>query len=155
MARIASPEKQHEYDELKLFFTHWETHLARHRVFELDHPHHPLNMLTSLERELGVSRALAGLKQAVNDVLESCEDFSPEQISLADTSLSNAGALTLSQLWHRRSRQYKSILRRAQIRNDTEFYLVTSILSDTTSQASLHERETLNAMVASYESRRA
>lgn len=155
MARTASPEKQREYDELKRFFTHWQTNLVSYRVFDLDHPHHPINMLARFERELGISRTLTGLKQAVNDVLEGCEDFSPEQISQADASLSRAGAPTLTQLWQRRSRQYKVILRRGRIRNDTEFYLITSILADTTLQAPVLEQEVLGKMVASYESQRA
>ena len=155
MARTASPEKQREYDELKRFFTHWQTHLVSYRVFDLDHPHHPINMLARFESELGISRALTGLKQAVNDVLEGCGDFSPEQISQADASLSRAGAPTLTQLWQRRSRQYKVILRRGRIRNDTEFYLITSILADTTLQVPVLEQEVLGKMVASYESQRA
>jgi len=153
-ARLNSGVRR-EYGELKRFFTHWETHLTPFRVFELDHPHHPLNMLAGFESQLGVSRALTGLRQAVNDVLEGCEDFSPEQISLADASLAKAGAPTLTQLWQRRSRQYKAILRRGRIRNDTEFYLVTSILSDTASQVPRQEQDLLGNMVASYESQRA
>jgi hypothetical protein len=155
MARSVSPDKQREYDELKSFFTHWETHLRPHRMFALDHPYNPINVLAGFERQLGVSRALAGLKQAVNDVLEGCEDFSPQQIAEADASLARAGAPTLTQLWQRRSRQYKAILRRGRLRNDTEFYLVSSILSDSASQVPSSERDMLGNMVASYESQRA
>lgn len=155
MARSVSAEKQREYDELKRFFTHWQTHLASYQVFALDHPHNPINVLTSFERQLGISRALTGLKQAINDILESCEDFSAEQIAKADASLAASGAPTLTQLWQGRSRQYKAILRRGRLRNDTEFYLVSSILSDMASQLPTEERELLGNIVASYESQRA
>ena len=155
MAKSVSSEKQREYDELKRFFTHWETHLTPYRVFKLDHPHSPLNMLAGFERDIGISRALTGLKQAVNDILEGCEDLTPEAIARADASLARVGAPTLSQLWQRRSRQYKAIVRRGKLRNDTEFYLVSSTLSDTASGVSGQEREMLGNMVASYESRRA
>ena len=155
MPRSVCLEKQREYDELKRFFTHWETHLTPCRIFEPSHPHNPLNVLAALERDLGISQALTGLKQAVNDVLEGCEDLNPEEVARADASLAHVGAPTLTQLWQRRSRQYKALLRRGRLRNDTEFYLATSILSDTTSQASAQDREALGAMVASYESRQA
>ena len=155
MTKSLSPEKQREYDELKRFFTHWETHLTPYRVFALDHPHNPLNVLAGFERQLGLSRTLTGLKQAVNDVLESYEDFSPQQIAIADASLAEAGAPTLTQLWQSRSRQYKAILRRGRLRNDTEFYLVSAILSNTDSHLPSSERDVLSNMVVSYESQRA
>ena len=155
MARSISPEKLREYDDLKRFFIHWQTHLSSYRPYAIDHPHNPINVLAGLERQLGVPRALVGLKQAVNDILEGCEDFSPKQIAGADASLAEAGAQTLTQLWHGRSRQYKAILRRGRLRDETEFYLVSSILSDTASQVPSSERERLSNMVASYESQRA
>lgn len=155
MARPASPEKQREYDQLKCFLILWETHLTPNRVFKLDHPYSPINVLAGFERKFGVSRALIGLKQAVNDVLETCMDFSPQQIAAADASLAKGGAPTITQLWQGRSRQYRAILRRGHLRNDTEFYLASSILSDTASQVPSSERIALDNMVASYESRQA
>ena len=155
MAKSASPEKQREYDRLKRFFIHWETHLTSNRVFELNHPYNPINVLAGFERKLGVSRTLIGLKQAINDVLETCEDFPPQQIAAADASLAKSGAPTITQLWQSRSRQYGAILRRGHLRSDTEFYLVSSILSDTASQVPASERSALDNMVASYESQRA
>ena len=154
MAKSVSAEKQREFDELKRFYTHWETHLTSCRVFALDHPYNPLNILAGFERDLGISRSLPGLKQAVNDILESCEDYTPDSIAKADASLAGVGAPTLSQLWQRCSRQYKAIVRRGKLRNDTEFYLVSSILEDTASGVSAQEREVLGHIVASYESRR-
>jgi hypothetical protein len=153
MPRSVSLEKKRKYDELKRFFAHWETHLTPCRIFELSHPHNPLNVLAALERDLGVSQALAGLEQAVNDALESCDDLAPDEVARADASLAAVGAPTLTQLWQRRSRQYKALLRRGHLRSDTEFYLATSILSDTTIEVSPQDRESLGAMVATYESR--
>jgi hypothetical protein len=155
MPRLASPEKQREYEELKRFFVHWETHLRTYRVLELSHPHSPINVLAKFEQELGVSRALTGLKQAINDVLESCQDFTPDQFAQADASLSAVGALTLTQLWRRQSRQYKAILRRGKLRNTSELYLADSILSDTASNLPPQEIAQLQTMVAAYESQRA
>ena len=155
MAKSVSPETQREYDQLKCFLIHWETHLTPNRVFEINHPYSPINMLAGFERKFGVSRALIGLKQAVNDVLETCEDFSPQQIAAADSSLAKSGASTITQLWQGRSRQYRAILRRGHLRSDTEYYLASSILADTASQVPSSERIALDDMVASYESKRA
>ena len=150
MARSVSAEKQREYDELKRFFVHWETHLTPHRVLGLEHPHNPINVLAVYERQLGVSRVLPGLKQAVNDILEDFEDFSPQEIAAADASLARAGAPTMSQLWQGRSRHYKAILRRGRLRNDTEYYLASSIVCDTASQVPPDELDLLDRMVANY-----
>ena len=155
MARSVSTEKQREYEELKRFLTHWLTRVEPIPLFSLDHPHHPLNVMAGFERELGISRTLEGLKQAVNDVLEDCEDFLPEQIEAANASLMMAGAPTLTEMLRRRSRMYKAILRRGSLRNDTEFYLVNAIVSDTASEISDQDRETLDSMMARYESSRA
>jgi len=155
MAKSTSPEKQREYDQLMSFLVHWETHLTPNRVFELSHPYNPINVLAGFERKFGVSRTLIGLKQAVNDVLETCEDFPPQQIAAADASLAKGGAPTITQLWQGRSRQYKAILRRGHLRNDTEFYLASSILANTASQVPPNELRALDDMVASYEFKRA
>lgn len=154
MVRSVSAEKQREYDELKRFFVHWETHLTPQRVLGLEHPHNPINVLAVYERQLGVSRVLPGLKQAVNDILEDFGDFSPKQIAAADASLAGAGAPTMSQLWQRRSRHYKALLRRGRLRNDTEYYLASSIVCDTASPVPPNELDLLDRMVANYELQR-
>lgn len=82
-------------------------------------------------------------------------DFSAQQIAAADASLAKGSAPTITQLWQGRSRQYRAILRRGHLRNDTEFYLASSILSDMASQVPSSERIALDNTVASYESRRA
>lgn len=75
MVRIMSKEKKIEYEELKMFFVIWETHVSTQKIFELSHPYHPINVLAAMESKHGVSFALGGLKQAINDNLEICEDF--------------------------------------------------------------------------------
>ena len=155
MARGTSQATESEYGELKKFFVHWETHLNPIRIFPIDNPHNAINVLAGIELQLGVSKALSGLKQAINDVLESVPDYTPEFRAMADESLASVGALTLTQLWHRRSAQFNRILRRGELRNDIEYYLVSSVLADDSCDLPSHELEALNNMTAKYESRRA
>lgn len=146
-----SAEKLLEYEELKKFFIHYTTHFLPLPI-PLDHPAHPVNSLASLESAFGISRALVGLRQGVNDFLEDSADLSPTQIAVADASLSEAGAMTLTEAIRRRSKVYKNIWTRKKIRNDTEFYLVSTVLSDTALRLPETERAALNSMVSAYES---
>ena len=138
-----------------MFFTHWQTHIQPSRFFSLEDARNPINAINKIETHLGAAQALSGLSQAVNDTLEMCEDWPPDLVSLVDQSLAQAGSPTLTNLRHRRSRKYKSILRRGRLRDDSEFYLVTGILSDTTIELPESEREVLDNLVGSYESQRA
>ncbi|MDR7132842.1 hypothetical protein J2X06_000026 [Lysobacter niastensis] len=148
-----SEEKLREYGELKRFFEVWETQLFPNQFFAPDHPHHPINVLAAIEQRAGRSRALTGLKQAIGDILEGVQDLAPGQIAQLDDALRQAGALTLTLLLARQSKVFKAILRRGQIRNDTEFYLISAALSDTSSVRSETEIATLGSMVAAYEAR--
>ncbi len=66
MPRKVSEEKLREYEELKKFFVHYVTRILPFPI-PLDHPAHPFNSLIAVESSVGISRAFAGLKQAVND----------------------------------------------------------------------------------------
>lgn len=125
-----SDVKRREYEELKTFFVHCVTRILRLPI-PLDHPAHPVNSITALESICGISCALVGLKQAVNDIIENCEDPSPSEISLADASLASAGSITLTEAIRRRSKLYKASLKRGTIRNETEFHVVSALRSDT------------------------
>ena len=153
MPRQMSEEKLREYGELKRFFEVWETQLFPNQFFAADHPHHPVNALASIEQRFGRSRALSGLKQAINDNLESVEDYRPEQIARIDEALHQAGAPTLTQLVVRQSKAFRAILRRGKIRNDAEFYMVSAVLSDTSTDRPDAEIATLGSMVAAYEAK--
>jgi len=155
MARNASPSTLSEYEELKKFFVHWETHLNPIRIFPIDHPLNAVNVLEGIKCQFGLSKALSGLKQAVNDILESVPEYTPEFRARADASLASIGAPTLSNLWRRRSAQFTRLLRRGEIRNDVEYYLISSLLSDTSADIPSQDKATLSNMVSDYESRRA
>lgn len=151
MAQQSTPDE--DYQELKRFFVHWWTHLAPDGS-DVNHPGSPVRSLEWIEAAHGRSRALTGLKQAVNDILEWVPDLTPEERAKADASLAAAGSPTLSAMWQRRSASYRALLRRGKIRNDVEFHLVSSVLADTVATLSDHERDVLGSMASSYESRR-
>lgn len=160
MARKMSEAKSHEFDELKRFFEAWELQISPtlfpdRYSFSSDHPHHPLNVLRAIGEQFGRSRALEGLKQAVNDTLEDAEElYGPEVIALIDDALRQLGTLTLTQLLTRRHKSFKGILRRGKIRNDTEFYLISSALSDTSIERPEAEVAALNSLAVDSEAQR-
>jgi hypothetical protein len=153
MPRQPAPEKLAEYEKLKRFFVHWELHIAPNAYLSISEPGHPVNALARIEQEHSFSQALSGLKQAVNDNLESVEDWGPDQIGKADEALRKAGAPTLSELLVTRSRAFRRLLRRKLIRDDTEYYVVSAALSDTSAQRSPEESDLLGSMLAAYEAR--
>ena len=150
MARLAAEERRREYEQLKAFFVYWETHLTPIRIFALSDPRHPINMLAGLEKSYGPAKALAGLRQAIGDVLDSVADFPPAFLAESDAALRKANLLTLSALVRRQSRHFKAILRRGKIRNDTEFYLVSAILADTTSEVTGSESDLMGSMIGAF-----
>lgn len=153
MARKPAGEKIREFQALKAFFEHWLLHVSPPGSIDAADPSHPVNVLAGFERRLPFSQVLSGLKQAVSDCLEEAEDWSPDQIRQADESLMAAGAPSLSELLTTRSQQFRQILRRGKVRNDTEFYLVSAALADTATARPAQEREKLGAMLVAYEAR--
>ncbi|MFD1297750.1 hypothetical protein ACFQ4Q_14045 [Lysobacter gummosus] len=151
MPRQISEERLREYGDLKRFFEVWQTQLFPNQFFRADHPHHPVNALAAIEQRFGRSRALAGLKQAINDNLEFAVDFEPDIIARIDEVLHQSGAPTLTQLLAHQSKLLRAILRRGKIRNDTEFYIVSSVLSDTSADRPESETAALGSMSLAYE----
>lgn len=107
--------------------------------------------MAAIEQRFGRSRALAGLKQAINDNLEFAVDFEPDIIARIDEVLHQSGAPTLTQLLAHQSKLLRAILRRGKIRNDTEFYIVSSVLSDTFADRPESETAALGSMSLAYE----
>ena len=153
MARKPSEEKLREFEALKAFFEHWLLHISPPSYVDPADPSHPVNVLAGFERRLPFSQVLSGLKQAVSDCLEEAEDWDLNQIRRADESLQAVGAPSLSGLLTNRSKQFRGVLRRGRIRNDTEYYLVSAALADTAAGRSAEDLEQLGAMLAAYEAR--
>jgi hypothetical protein len=71
-------------------------------------------------------------------------------IQKLDAALNNAKLLTSSEIRRRYASTYRRILRRGNISNETEYYLVAGILADGSSQATSEERGNLEVLAATY-----
>jgi len=143
-----SPDREREYAELNAYLDWYSTNVS-----EIDpaDPVHPTNVGKRIVAEYGKSRALDGLKQAVNDTVEELVDQPPDFVENLDASLREAGLLTFSEVRRRYASSYKRILKRGSIKNDTEYYLIAGVLADFTNSADDDERSTLGRLVSDYE----
>jgi hypothetical protein len=146
MPKISEPE----YADLKAFFITWKQEFPP--TSSLPAEHHPVAVLNAMEQQ---SRAQArlGLGMAINDILEESWGFSPARVAEIDAKFRTKNILQRSELRQRYSRQFRGILKRGRIRNDTEYYLVQGILASFTTGASENERRLLEDFSASYGAR--
>lgn len=148
MTRKISPEKDHEYEELSAFLDMYVTHFLK---IDSANPVHPTNVGRSIVASVGKSKALTGLRQAINDTLDDLKDIPPELVIQLDTALRASGIVTLTELRRRYSRQYRGILKRMKIRNETEYYLVKAVLEDVESPVTKSDKSALGEMLLVFE----
>lgn len=148
MPRKMSEEKEMEFDELSMFLEYFCTH---YEGIDRDDKIHPSNVLVKIVAEYGKSKALQGLKQAVNDTIEATQDFKEEKISEIDQALSGKGIVTLSSLRQKYWRKYNKVIKQKTIKNETEYYLINGVLSDIACKISGDERNLLNRLITEYE----
>ena len=148
MARPMSPEREREYEELSLYLDFYSTNVSG---IDPGNPIHPTNVGKRIVAEFGRSKALDGLKQAVNDTVEELSGRSAEYVNRVEAALREKGLLTLSEVRRRYASSYKRMLKRGTISNETEYYLSTGVLADVSSLATAEERGLLEQMVAKYE----
>ena len=148
MARPLSAEKEREYAELSAFVDMYATHFLK--ISPAD-PMHPTNVGRHMVAAIGKSKALVGLRQAVGDCVESLQDFDHQQVEILDAALKRAGIVTLTELRRRHSRKYRSILKRGSIRDEAEYYLVTTVLSDCSDSIDPEEIDRLNSILLDFE----
>jgi hypothetical protein len=94
---------------------------------------------------------LKGYRMAVNDCIEMTGHWSAERVGNLDAALRNAGIITLSEVRRRYSFRYAAILKRGNIRNEVEYYQVSALVSDMSTQLPEEERMKLQAMIDSFE----
>lgn len=148
MARQMSPERQKEYEEISKFIAFFATHC---KGIDPDWAFHPSTNLQVAEELFGKSKALEGARQAVNDAIEETRHISQEYLSRLDSALAEKGIVTLSELRRRYSRAFRQILKRGNIKNETEYYLLKGILDDGNSNISPEERALIQNISDSYE----
>lgn len=143
-----SPDKEHEYSELISFVSIFATHAWN--VDPAD-PVHPASVAVYIAKNFGRAQALIGVRQAANDAIESLQDFTVQQLASLEAKLKQAGSVTLAEMRRRYSRQYKAILKRGRIRNETEFYLVKGILDSCTDPLEKDEQAILFSLLLAFE----
>jgi hypothetical protein len=152
MAKRMSEANEREFAELERFLRFFSTHI---KGIAEDNRIHPSNVLQEIISKYGKSKALAGLRQAVNDSIEQTQHYLPEQVGALDKRCMDASVLTLSELRRRYWRKYKAMLERGNIKNDTEYYLAVGILNDSATSITASERNQLSDLAAAYERRAA
>jgi hypothetical protein len=145
-----SPEREREYAELQGYIDFYATHVWG---IAPEDPAHPTNAGKHIVAKFGRSKALEGLRQAVNDTVEDLKGRTPEEIRNLDASLRKQGHPTSSEIRRRYSSAYKRILKQGKLKTETEYYLAAAVLSDVSSLANDDERLLLNRLVAQYEGR--
>jgi hypothetical protein len=148
MPRQMSPEREKEYQELYSYLDFYMTNvngIAPNSQLNL------ANVSAEIIKKFGKSKALVGLRQAVIDTIEDLHGRPTEYIAILDDALSKAGALTASEIRRRYAASYQRILKRGNIKNETEYHLINGIVVDLTSEISADEREFLQAMLESFE----
>ena len=111
-----------------------------------------LKAFDEISKAHGKSKALQGLRQAANDVLQDLGDIEPDLLSTIDLAARSAGVVTLSEIRRRYSRTYKSILRRGSLRNETEYFLVKGVVDDSLHGGGEAELDRLQSMLSAFES---
>jgi hypothetical protein len=143
-----SPEREREYAELHAYLDYFSTHISG---IDPSDPMHPTNVGRGIVEKYGRSKALEGLKQAVNDTVEELSGKPLEYIRAFDSALHERGLLTFSEARRRYATAYARILKRGCINTETEYYLVAGILADTSSQATDQERARLEQMQSAFQ----
>ena len=148
MARQVSPATEREYARLNAFLDLYATHVMK---IDPADPAHPTNTGQRIVAAVGKSKALVGLRQAVNDCLEGMHDLGNAQNAQLDAMLRQSGVVTLTELLRTHSRRYQAILKRGRVRNETEYYMVKAVLDDGIAGLAEAEKVRLGSMLLAFE----
>jgi hypothetical protein len=148
MPRSISTESQREYAELVAFIDFFATH-----VMEIDPeaPEHPSKVALKLVESIGPSKALAGVRQAVNDAVEMLSRAPVEYVGRLDAALRQNNLLTFSEVRRRYAAAYKRIVKRGRIATETEYYIIAGILADGSSDLEATELAEIERLAAAYQ----
>jgi hypothetical protein len=140
-------ETELEYIKMRDFLSFYAERYLR--VEGLPPERQPIASLEALEKN-SMKMAFNGLRRSINDCVEMSFHFDHAEVEKLDSELRSRGIVTLSELRRRYSKGYAKIMKRGQIKNETEYYLVRNVLDDPTEKAS-EERELLEKMISNYE----
>jgi hypothetical protein len=138
---------QEEYRELKDFLRFYS--LRYMPIDSLLPDLRPIVRLESLEGK-SPARAREGLRQAVNDIVESTRRIAIAELTKIDTELRQNGIITLSAVRRRFSKDLARVLKNDKISNETEYYIVRSVV-DEVRDFDEHERDKMLKMIEDFE----
>lgn len=144
--RKMSPANEKEFEELSSFFCFYMAHVW-HMPVDASVP-------VPVRGKVTKSQLLEGLRQAANDTAAD-DSLTAEAIAALDEACRANGVLTFSELRRRYSGQYRSVLKKQRISNDTEYYVMVGLVNDFSSPLSTEERSVLEGFVLAYEERAA
>jgi hypothetical protein len=136
-----------EYATMKAFFLFYSD--RRVDPANLPPEARPIAVLERLEK-MGMTVAVRGLRQAINDCVEESLHFDPKEVERLDSELRERGIVTLSELRRRYSKAYAGIMKQGRIKNDGEYYLIRNVLDDPTEKTT-EERALLAKLAFDYE----
>jgi hypothetical protein len=139
-----------EYIELKAFFAVFVDRFMQRPTLPAELQ--PLSVLEAQEKK-APSRALAGLRMAVNDCIDMSSDWPPDRVAALDADLCRDGILTLSQVRVRFWKKYAAVCKRGRISDEVEYYLVQNVLADQTIQLGASERKRLEELYNAFGSK--
>jgi len=148
MARQLTQEREKEYQELLAFLDFYVTNVSSPTqmgsvdIFEA---------VEEIAQKFGRSKALIGMRQAINDCVEQLSDKPGEYVEILDDALRVAGIPTVSEIRHRYASTYMHILRRGTIKSETEYYLINGIVVDLAATVTEKDHARLQAMLDAYE----
>ena len=119
-----------------------------------DAPSHPSHFMHPSAGKMTKSQLLSGVRQAANDTIEHSQDFFPEQVAAVDKACQECKVLTLSEVRRRYWNRYRKLIESGKVRNDTDYYLATSLLNDLSSNIEPAERRLLQELADKYEQRK-
>jgi hypothetical protein len=148
MTRPFSPDREREFQELLAFVSFCATHVSGVTPTSTSSIE---TVCAGIIEQHGKSKALEGLRQAANDVIEDLSGKRAAGVAALDEALHASGLITASEVRRRYASSYKRITKRGIIRNDTEYYLVNGIVVDRGNSISDEERATLQRLLDIYE----
>jgi hypothetical protein len=139
-----------EYQLLKLFLDHhFEWYAPKYPTTPAGLPS---DFLQNIEKT-SLSNAKKGLQQAINDIIEDTIQWAPEAVAEADAKFAAAGTFTLSEVRRRYSKKYLQILKRGEIRSETEYYLLKGIRDGGGMEPGATEGQQIEVILTAFEAK--
>jgi hypothetical protein len=140
-------ELNDEYYSMKKFLSMFSERYLK--MDDMPQEHRPIALVEALEKK-NTKMALNGLRQAINDCIEMSRHWEIKEVIDIDTEFRNLDIVTLSELRRRHSKDYAKIIKRGKINNETEYYIIISMLNDLSVKITENERNKLENMTFSY-----